>query len=130
MTSVIRFHPPQTAAGAPAGPLLPEPFADLAPWIAEWSIGSEKARAEKRIATPIALLREFHAATLPRLEAMIEYFNTLPNDPQALAPEAKRLYALAQMVMEASAPIDLNWDTPDIEDVFPMHRMRFHPPSL
>ena len=130
MTSAIRFHASQPAGGAPAGPLLPEPFADLAPWVAEWSIGSEKARAEKRISTPIALLREFHAATLPRLEAMIEYFNTLPNDPQALAPEAKRLYALAQMVMEASAPIDLNWDTPDIEDVFPMHRMTFHPPSL
>lgn len=130
MTAVIKFHAAAAAAGPHAGPLVPEPFADLAPWIAEWSIGSEKGRAEKRIATPIALLREFHAATLPRLEAMIVYLNTLPNDPHALAPEDKRLFALAQMVMEASAPIDLNWDTPDIEDVFPMHRMRFHPPSL
>ena len=130
MKSVVRFHPPSGAAAAPVGALVPDAFADLAPWIAEWSIGTEKGRAEKRVSTPIAVLRQFHAATLPRLEAMIEYFNTLPNDPQALAPDAKRLYALAQMVMEASAPIDLDWGTPDIEDVFPMHRMTFHPPSV
>jgi hypothetical protein len=34
------------------------------------------------------------------------------------------------MVMEASAPLDLKWDSPDIEDVFPISRMRFHPPSI
>ena len=130
MKSVVKFHGAGGGGVTVTGPLVPEAFADLAPWVAEWSIGTEKARAEKRVSTPIVALREFHAATLPRLEAMIEYFNTLPNDPQALAPDAKRLYALAQMVMEASAPIDLNWDTPDIEDVFPMHRMTFHPPSI
>ena len=87
-------------------------------------------RDRKRVSTPIAVLREFHAATLPRLEAMIQYFNTLPNDPEALAPPDARLYGLAQMVMEASAPIDLEWNTPDIEDVFPLSRMKFHPPSI
>jgi hypothetical protein len=110
--------------------VVPAQFADLAPWVAEWAIETEKARAWKRVSTPIAKLREFHAATVPRLVEMIDYFNTLPNDPQALAPAAKRLYALAQMVMEASAPIDLGWDTSDIEDVFPMARMNFHPPSI
>jgi hypothetical protein len=128
MTSVIKFHPQATAADN--GPRLPEAFADLEPWIAEWSIRTEQDRAHKRVSTPIAVLREFQAATLPRLEAMIRYFNTLPNDPQALAPPDARLYGLAQMVMEASAPIDLEWNTPDIEDVFPLDRMKFHPPSI
>lgn len=127
MTSVVTFHP---ARPADTGPLLPDAFADLAPWVAEWSIRTEKERAEKRVATPIAALRQFHAAMLPRLEAMIQYFNTLPNDPQALSAPDGRLYGLAQMTMEASAPIDLDWDTPDIEDVFPLHRMKFHPPSV
>jgi hypothetical protein len=112
------------------GPLLPAAFADLAPWVAAWSLGTEKARAERRVLTPMPVLRAFHAATLPRLEAVIEYLNTLPNDPQVLAPADRRLYALAQMVMEASAPIDLNWESADIEDVFPMSRMKFHPPSV
>jgi hypothetical protein len=110
-------------------PLLPEAFSDLTPYVAEWALGSEKERAEKRVSTDIAKLREFHAALLPRLEPMIQFFNTFPNDPDALPPDAKRLYRLAQMVMEASAPIDLGWDSSDIEDVFPMHRMKFHPPS-
>ncbi|MBC7469683.1 MAG: hypothetical protein H7322_10195 [Ramlibacter sp.] len=130
MTSIVRFHPQAAAQPADSGPLLPEAFADLAPWVAEWSIRTEKARAEKRVSTPIAVLREFHAALLPRLEPMIRYFNTLPNDPEALSPPDARLYGLAQMTMEASAPIDLDWDRPDIEDVFPLQRMKFHPPSI
>lgn len=128
MTCVVRFHPP--AGASDTGPVVPAQFAALAPWVAEWSIESEKGRAWKRTSTPIEVLREFHAATVPRLVEMLEYFNTLPNDPKALAPDAKRLYALAQMVMEASAPIDLDWDTSDIEDVFPMTRMNFNPPSI
>ena len=127
MTSVVKFHP---QAKPDQTPVLPLAFADLIPWVAGWSIRTEKARAEKRVGTPIDVLREFHAAVSPRLEEMFQYFNTLPNDPQALLPPDARLYGLAQMVLEASAPIDLQWDTPDIEDVFPLHRMKFHPPSI
>jgi hypothetical protein len=127
MTSVVKFLP---QAKVDSGPLLPEAFAELAPWVADWSIRTEKGRAEKRVSTPIAVLREFHAAVSPRLEDMFKYFNTLPNDPDALSPPDGRLYGLAQMALEASAPIDLQWDTPDIEDVFPLHRMKFHPPSI
>ena len=130
MTSVVRFHPSGGVLADSGGPGVPAQFADLAPWVAEWAIETEKERAEKRVSSTMTVLREFHAATVPRLVAMIEYFNTLPNDPQALAPADRRLYALAQMVMEASAPIDLAWDTADIEDVFPMQRMNFHPPSI
>ena len=127
MTSVVRFFPSKPAD---PGPLLPSAFAELAPWVADWSIRTEKARAEKRVGTPIDALREFHAAVSPRLEEMFQYFNTLPNDPEALSPPDARLYGLAQMVLEASAPIDLQWNTPDIEDVFALHRMKFHPPSI
>ena len=111
---------------APAGERLPAGFADLEPFVAEWALETEEARAGKRVSTPIAKLRAFHAATFPRMEAVIVYLNTLPNDPEALAPPDKCLFALAQMVM-ASAPMDLQWDTSDIEDVFPMERMRFLP---
>jgi hypothetical protein len=111
-------------------PLLPAAFSDLAPYVSEWVLPSEKERAIKRVSTDIKKLREFQQAILPRLESMIEFFNTFPNDPKALPPDALRLYRLAQMVMEASAPIDLEWESADIEDVFPMERMNFHPPSI
>ncbi|MCY7317186.1 MAG: hypothetical protein LH617_00405, partial [Ramlibacter sp.] len=76
MTSGNRFHTQPAGAVEDAGPILPEPFADLAPWAQDWSIRTERARAEKRLSTPIARLREFHAATVPRLEAIIQYLNT------------------------------------------------------
>ena len=124
---VVKFHRQENAD---TGPLLPAEFAELAPWVAEWSIRTEKERALKRVSSSIEVLRAFHAAVSPRLEDMFKYFNTLPNDPDALSPPDSRLYGLAQMVLDASAPIDLQWETTDIEDVFPMHRMKFHPPSI
>jgi hypothetical protein len=109
--------------------LLPDQFAHLSSWVAEWCLPTEKLRAIKRVETDIARLREFQRGCLPDLEAMIQYLNTFPNDIEALPPDAKRLYVLAAMVMEASAPIDLGWESGDIEDVFPMERMTFEPPS-
>jgi hypothetical protein len=104
---------------------LPPGFAELEPLVAEWSLGTQKSRAEKRIDTEMARLKAFHGALRPRIEDIIGYMNTLPNDPGALAPDAKRLYHLAQMFMEAAAPIDLAWPTGDIEDTFPMERFEF-----
>ena len=108
---------------------LPTQFADLEPYAAKWCFATDKERAEARIDADIETLRSFHAAVAPRMDAMIACFNAFPNDPAALPPEAKRLYQLAQMVMEASPPIDLEWDSTDIEDVFPMGRMEFAPLS-
>ena len=105
--------------------VLPATFADLVPYVAEWSLEMERDRAVKRVSTDIDELRRFHDALSPRMEAIIEYLNTFPNDPEALPGPAKRLFNLARMAMEASAPIDLGWSTPDIEDVFPMDRIGF-----
>jgi len=105
--------------------VLPAMFADLAPYAAEWSLEMERDRAVKRVSTDIAKLRRFHDAVSPRMEAIIEYLNTFPNDPDTLPEPVKRLFNLARMVMEASAPIDLGWSSPDIEDVFPMDRIGF-----
>jgi hypothetical protein len=107
------------------GTVFPAPFADLASYYPQWCPVTEKERAFMRVSTDIEVLRNFHSAVAPRMEEMIVYFNDFPNDPAALPADAQRLYRLAQMVMEASAPIDLQWDSADIEDVFPMSRMTF-----
>jgi len=120
----------QAAQGQAPSNSLPPAFACLEPYVAEWSIETERERARKRISTSMDELRAFQAALLPHLEPMIVFFNTLPNDPAALPADAKRLYHLVHMLMEASAPIDLQWETPDIDDAFPLDRMRFHPPSV
>jgi hypothetical protein len=104
---------------------LPVEFSELAPLVADWSLATERERATKRVETPIARLTAFHDAVLPRIHDIMGYFNRLPNDPEALAPDAKRLYHLAEMFMEAAAPIDLEWSSGDIEDTFPMTRFEF-----
>lgn len=105
--------------------VLPTEFADLVPYVAEWSLETERERAVKRVSTDIDKLRRFHDAVAPRMEAIILHLNTFPNDPATLPDPVKRLFNLARMVMEASAPIDLGWSTPDIEDVFPIERIGF-----
>jgi hypothetical protein len=109
---------------------LPDAFEALQPLVAEWAQPDERARALKRVSTPIPVLQQFQGALLPHLDGILRYLNTLPNDPVALAPPDRTLFRLIQMLMEASAPLDLKWDSPDIEDVFPISRMRFHPPSI
>jgi len=108
---------------------LPTGFATLEPYVHQWCQESEQDRARTRVSTPMPVLREFHAELMPHLEDMIRYLNGFPNDVEALPPDARRLYQLALMVMEVSAPVDLQWDSPDLEEAFPFHRIKFLPPS-
>jgi hypothetical protein len=105
--------------------LLPDGFADLAPLVGEWCLGSEKRRCNKRLTTEMAKLKDFYNVAFPQLEAMIAYLNDFPNDPAKLPADASRLYDLALMVMEVGAPIDLGWPTGDITDTFPIDRFEF-----
>ncbi len=107
--------------------ILPDAFADLAPLVAEWALPTEAERCHKRLKTDIAVLRAFHDRVFPRIEAIIGHLNTFPNEPEALPPDAKRLFDLALMDMEAAAPIDLEWPSSDIRDVFPIERFEFLP---
>jgi hypothetical protein len=104
---------------------LPPNFADLDLYVEGWSLPSEKDRAIKRIASSMSDLRNFHKAVFPRLDAIIDYLNTFPNDPDELPAAEKYLYDLSLMAMEAAAPIDLGWTSPDIDDVFPIERFEF-----
>ena len=104
---------------------LPQGFADLEPLVAEWALSTEETRCRKRLGTDIAALKAFYDRGFPRIEAIIAHLNRFPNDPNALPPPEKRLFDLAMMVMEAAAPIDLQWPTPDITDVFPIDRFGF-----
>jgi len=107
--------------------VLPSEFSDLVPLVSEWALDSDRARAVKRIYTDIDVLRNFHAEMRPRIEAVIEFLNRRENDPDKLPREVKNLYQLALTFMEISAPIDLEWNSGDIEDTFPMDRFEFLP---
>lgn len=108
--------------------LLPPAFAALEPLVARWAVATEEERANKRTASSMEDLRSLHEAVMPRFDEIVAWLNRFPNDPEALPETEKNLFRLAQMAMEAAGPIDLEWRTPDIEDVFPMERFRFHEP--
>jgi hypothetical protein len=105
--------------------ILPPAFRDLIPYVAEWSLAREQDRAVKRVSSDMGKLRAFQQVVGARMEAIIAHLNQLPNDPDTLPAADKRLFDLARMAMEASAPIDLEWSRADIEDVFPMERVGF-----
>lgn len=109
---------------------LPPQFTELESLVDEWALQNEKDRVYKRLSIDMPTAKAFYAKVLPHMEQMIEYLNGFDNDPDALPKDALRLFQLGAMFMELAAPIDLEWDSTDIEDVFPIERLNFHPPSV
>jgi hypothetical protein len=110
--------------------LLPPAFADLEPFVAAWGLANERARQHHRVATDLDTARQFYEAMLPRMPAVFDYFDRIGHgDLDRLAPEDRRLYQLAASFYEASHPIEMKWRRTDIDDAFPLERLRFLPPS-
>ena len=110
---------------------LPAPFKALEPWLEAWSIPHEAGRLGKRLSADVDELNRFVNAVFPRIEEIVDFLNGLPaKDPDALRPEERRLFDLALTCMEAVIPSDLGWETNDIEDSWPAHRLQFLPPSI
>ena len=106
---------------------LPNQFTELDALLAEWRFEQERERANKRITAPIDEIQGFCSRVRPRIDEIVDYLNGYENDPERLPDDAKNLYLLALMFMEASVPLDLEWKGGDIEDTFPMERLDFLP---
>ncbi len=111
--------------------LLPQQFAALEPWVADFSIAHEAGRFNKRVSTSPRELDRFVATVFPRIEEIVDFLKQIPGaNPDALQPTERRLFDLALMCMEASIPSDLGWEGNDIEDAWPAQRLTFFAPSL
>jgi hypothetical protein len=109
---------------------LPSAFADLEPFAAEWGLPNEQARQHHRVSSDLDTARKFYEAMLPRMAAVFDYFDRIPHaDLDRLAPEDRRLFQLAAAFYEASHPIEMKWRRTDIDDAFPLDRLRFLAPS-
>jgi hypothetical protein len=104
---------------------LPEKFADLSHWGPEWSKSWDRDRHVQRVGSDLETVRGFYEAVFPRMEAIIAYLNTKPNDPAKLDEPDRNLFYLALTCMEMSHPIDMKWKSTDIDDTFPWQRMEF-----
>ena len=84
-------------------------FDDLAPWIAEWGLPDAHARLQLRAGKSLAELQAFHAAVVPRLEAIIAFLNRFALD--AIPPEHEPLAWTALAVCEVDDAVNV-WRAP------------------
>nr|WP_087573107.1 hypothetical protein [Sphingomonas sp. CDS-1] len=81
-------------------PILPAPFADLAPFAAHWARPSENERSEIRWTATAADFKALYDAMMPRLD---EILRLLSDHPAAGMPEdVHNLFLLACAFAEAS----------------------------
>ncbi len=85
--------------------LLPESFQDLEPFVAAWSLATEKERNRKRLSSSMEEIQAFYEAILPRMERVIAYLNQFPLD--AMPVDAQRLLYLTFSLAEVSTAVEL-----------------------
>ena len=91
--------------------LLPQEFADLERWAADWCLATEPERWERRLATPMAELQTFYDAVFPRAEAAIAWCDRFPLD--AMPPDAERLLHLVYSLLMVSYAVEV-WKQPEV----------------
>jgi len=110
--------------------MLPAQFADLEPFVADWSLAEERARNHKRLSSSMEELRAFYDAIFPRMETILAYLQEFPSD---MMPEkVRRLFFLTLSLAEIAPAVEL-FGQPGVIDGFasarfvPGHEPRFFP---
>jgi hypothetical protein len=84
---------------------LPDGFADLEPYVAEWARPTRKERYDARLSKTIEELGAFYDAVAPRAEEAIAYLDRL--DLNDLPEDAARLLALLYSLILVSYPVNV-----------------------
>jgi hypothetical protein len=81
--------------------LLPPPFAELEPYARIWCLPTETERWNRRRASKMPELIEFHDAFLPRLDEAVEYCDKFPLDdlPEDATHLLWLVYSLVMVAM-------------------------------
>lgn len=98
---------------AGTGQLLPDGFADLEPFVAEWAKPTRQERYDTRLSKTIDELGAFYDAIAPRAEDAIIYLNGLDLDD--LPAPAQRLLQLLYSMIIVSYAVNV-FEQPRIPD--------------
>ncbi|HXK22939.1 MAG TPA: hypothetical protein VMS55_09720 [Myxococcota bacterium] len=85
--------------------LLPERFADLEPYVADWARATRKERYEIRLSKTIEELQAFYDAIAPRAEEAIAHLEALALDD--LPADATRLLQLLYSMILVSYSVNV-----------------------
>ena len=88
---------------------VPAGFEELAPFVAQWGLATEKERHRKRVGSRLEDVRSFYQAMTPRIHDTIAHLSSFPGaDPDdvtvlrcpTLMVDAQGRRALAERVLE------------------------------
>lgn len=106
--------------GADMRTLLPEGFAELESWVADWAHATQNARWDKRLTASREALQAFYAALLPWLPSILDHVDQYPLGE---LPEASaRLFDLALMQAEIAPNVELYQGNPRVPHSFEERR--------
>jgi hypothetical protein len=88
-----------------SGRLLPEEFADLEPFAADWALPKANDRYQRRLNGTMAEMQAFYDAAVPRGEQVIEYLNGFELDE--LPDVALHLLWLMESLSVVSFAVDI-----------------------
>ena len=93
--------------------MLPEEFADLEPFAAQWCLATEDERYARRLAASMTEMQDFYNAVTPRAEAALDYLDHIGLDD--MPDDAIHLLQLMYSMIMVSFPVEV-WKQPWIPD--------------
>jgi hypothetical protein len=93
--------------------MLPEEFADLERYAAEWCLATEAERYAKRMASSMDEMQAFYDTITPRAAAAITFCDTFALD--AMPEEALNLMHLLYSMIMVSFPVEV-WSQARVPD--------------
>ena len=102
---------------------LPEGFAELEPFVADWAIDNERDRYLKLHRSEIADVRALYGAMIARIDDVIDRLNQTPL--ASFSDQEKTLMNLAMTFAETAHPVDLNWKGVDFNDAYTWEKFDF-----
>ena len=93
--------------------LLPDEFADLEPFAADWVLRTEPERFAKRLSSSMEQMQSFYDKAFPRAAAALQYLDALELDK--LPERAQNLLTLLYSLVMVSFPVEV-WKQPRVPD--------------
>jgi hypothetical protein len=93
--------------------LLPDEFADLEPFAADWVLRTERERYAKRLSSSMERMQAFYDAAFPRAKTAIKYLDQFELDD--LPEQAQNLLFLLYSMVMVSFPVEV-WKQPHVPD--------------
>ncbi|MBC2660335.1 hypothetical protein H7F50_01095 [Novosphingobium flavum] len=84
--------------------ILPADFADLEPFVPDWTPTTSAGRAARRSAAPAPALAAFHDAMAPRLDAALAWLDARPLAD--LDPAGRNLLGLCLMLAHVALAVE------------------------